>query len=113
MAVTDDQQFLQQLRAAFKIEAEEHAQAISSGLIELEKNPAAQAQIVEKIFREAHSLKGASRAVNRGDIESVCQAIESVFAVWKHGVANVPAESFDLLNRATDFVGRLIELADV
>jgi two-component system chemotaxis sensor kinase CheA len=80
----EDAEFLQQLREAFAIEAEEHLQAMTTGFIELEKttDSAQQKKIVETIFRQAHSLKGAARAVNRTDIEAICQALESVFAVW-------------------------------
>ena len=63
--------FLLELLAEFKIEAAEHHQAIISGLLELEKGPATPGPntLVETVFREIHSLKGASRAVNQGEIE--------------------------------------------
>ena len=61
-----DKELLKRLLATFKVEAEEHVSAISSGLIELEKasSPEKQVEIIESVFREAHSLKGAARAVN-------------------------------------------------
>ena len=86
----EDEEFLQKLMQVFASEAEEHVQAISEGLLELEKAPAParSQQIIETIFREAHSLKGAGRSVERTDIEAVCQALESVFedleAEWRH-----------------------------
>ena len=60
-----DNGFLKKLLATFKVEAEEHLKTISLGLVELEKTlpPEKQLEIVETIFREAHSLKGAARAV--------------------------------------------------
>jgi two-component system chemotaxis sensor kinase CheA len=66
--------FLKRLRATFRIEAEEHVRTISAGLIELEKTPSPErrTQIIETIFREAHSLKGAARSVSLNDIESIC-----------------------------------------
>ncbi len=78
--------FLKRLLATFRVEADEHLKAMSAGLIELEKNPAADryAEIVETVFREAHSLKGAARAVNLKEIESVCQPLESVLAALKN-----------------------------
>lgn len=83
--VTRDEQFREQLRATFRIEAEEHLLAIGAGLLELEKTPAAseRRRIIESIFRAAHSLKGAARAVNFTEIESICQSLEDVFASWK------------------------------
>ena len=108
-----DEEFLVQLREAFTVEAAEHLDAMTVGLLDLEKapEPARQAELVETTFREAHSLKGAARAVNRTDIESVCQALESIFAQWKR--KEIMPGGFDLLNRAIDLVTRLLRLPDV
>jgi len=110
-----DEEFLAQLREAFAVEAGEHLQAMTAGLLELEKMPATprRRELVETTFREAHSLKGAARAVNRTDIESVCQAIESVFSQWKRKEVSIAPGSFDLLNRAIDLVTRLLRMPDV
>lgn len=105
-----DEEFLQQLREAFAIEAREHLQALSDGLLELEKERAPEQQRgrVETIFREAHSLKGAARSVNREDIEAVCQEMEQVFARWKNQGVQAGPETFDTLGQAVDFVDSLI-----
>ena len=109
-----DEDFLKQLREAFSIEADEHLQAITAGLLALEKEPPGtqKAEVVETIFRDAHSLKGAARAVSREDIESVCQALESVFSHWKQKDTPVAPETFDLLNRAIDLLARLLPLPE-
>jgi two-component system chemotaxis sensor kinase CheA len=109
-----DEEFQSKLREAFAIEADEHLRAITAGLLELEKIPATgpRKQIVETTFREAHSLKGAARAVNRTDIESICQAMESLFAGWKRQPGSVAVEIFDTLNGAVDLVARLLSLPD-
>ena len=53
---TKEEEFLKRLRATFKIEAEEHLQAIATGLLELEKSPSLERQpkIIETVFRAAH-----------------------------------------------------------
>jgi two-component system chemotaxis sensor kinase CheA len=96
--------FLRRLLSTFGVEAREHIRAISSGLIELEKTTAAgqQPEILEAIFREAHSLKGAARAVNLTEIEAICQALESVFAALKRQEIMPASALFDALHRATD-----------
>lgn len=96
--------FLKKLMGTFRVEADEHLKAVSSGLLELEKTPAGarQAEIVEKIFREAHSLKGAARAVNLVEVESVCQSMESVFAALKSHEIAASSSLFDLLHRSID-----------
>ena len=109
-----DEDFLRKLREAFLIEADEHLQAITAGLLGLERAPAGsnRREIIETVFRDAHSLKGAARAVSRGDIESVCQALESVFSQWKQKDAPIAAETFDVLNRAIDLLARRLRLPD-
>jgi two-component system chemotaxis sensor kinase CheA len=103
-------EFLKRLLDTFKIEAQEHVNALSSGLIELEKASTAQKQleVTEAIFREAHSLKGAARAVNMADIESLCQSLESVFAALKSQEITSSAGLFDLLHEAVDSLGKLL-----
>ncbi|MFH2122508.1 MAG: hybrid sensor histidine kinase/response regulator [Pseudomonadota bacterium] len=112
--MTTDEAFIKKLLATFRIEAEEHIAAISGGLLELEKQPLPERQkeIVEVIFREAHSLKGAARSVNLVDIELVCQAMEGLFAALKREEMVLSPPLFDLLNDAADIVGRLLSLAD-
>jgi len=63
---TEDEEFTKRLRATFQIEAEEHLQAIASGLLALEKSPSVPRQeAIDDIYREAHSLKGAVRHLQR------------------------------------------------
>ena len=99
----DDSEFLARLLETFRVEAEEHFEVLSNGLLELEREPDGEhLPLVETLFREAHSLKGAARAVELGDIETVCQAMESVFAAWKRSEIGASAELFDALNEAVD-----------
>lgn len=104
--------FLKRLLATFRVEANEHLQAMSAGLIELENNPAEvrQVEIVETVFRETHSLKGAARAVNLKEIEAVCQSMESVLAALKACRIAVSSTLFDLMQEAiADLNRRLSE----
>ncbi len=103
-------EFMKKLLATFKVEAEEHLQVISSGLVDLEKEPSSgeRPEIVETICREAHSLKGASRAVNLTDIEAVCRSMENIFAGFKKGEIETSPELFDVLYQALDAIGELV-----
>ncbi|MBI4662182.1 MAG: hybrid sensor histidine kinase/response regulator [Verrucomicrobia bacterium] len=112
MSLSSDQ-LLKRLKAAFKVEAEEHCQALSTGLLQLEKAPPdQQPPIIEAIFREAHSLKGAARAVSLSAVESVCQQLESLFAQWKRRPAACTAGVCDTLHRAIDAVRTLSSACD-
>ena len=108
-----DEEFLKRLQAAFRAEAEEHLQVLSSGLLELERAPeAAPPALIESIYREAHSLKGAARAVNMTQIEAICQPMESVFAAWKRGTLAPSPAAFDILNAALDGITQLLASPD-
>src|ERR1700722_9542312 len=105
-----EEEFLRSLRATFKVEAAEHLQTIGSGLLELEKTaePATQQQIVETVFRAAHSLKGAARAVNLTEIELLCQSLEEQFAAWKRGESQPTPPTLDRAHRAIDGISQVI-----
>jgi two-component system, chemotaxis family, sensor kinase CheA len=107
---TQDTEFLARLRAAFEAEAAEHLQTISTGLLDLEKHAAtAEAEpLIETIFRAAHSLKGAARAVNLTGVEAVCQALESVFAALKRQSLTFDENLFELLYETVDVLGQLL-----
>lgn len=117
-----EEAFFESLRATFRIEAEEHIKAISKGLLSLEEKEKAllpassgvgvsQAEkeieakhLVETIFREAHSLKGAARSVNEQTIQSVCQSFENVLAAWRAGKLQVSSFLFDTLHAALNMI---------
>jgi two-component system chemotaxis sensor kinase CheA len=105
-----DEEFLQQLRATFKVEAAEHLQTIAAGLMSLEKSadPAAQQPLIESVFRAGHSLKGAARAVDFNEIESVCQSLENLFAAWKRQESAPTPASLDTAHLALDRMTRAI-----
>jgi two-component system, chemotaxis family, sensor kinase CheA len=107
-----EEEFLKRLQATFLIEAEEHINVLSSGLIELEKNPKTKKslELIETIFREAHSLKGAARSVNRSDVESICQVLESIFARLKNGLITFTAAQFDLIHKAIDTISKMVSV---
>ena len=111
-----EEELLKKLRAAFKMEAEERLAAISSGLLELEKildDPQRKAEILEEVFREAHSLKGASRAVNLVDIENLCQPMESIFSALKKRKLSLFPELFDTLHSTLEVIEELLHSPDI
>jgi len=107
-------EFQKKLLSTFKVEAAEHIQALSSGLIGLESAPPGdeRMQIIEAAFREAHSLKGAARAVGLAEIESICQSTESVFAALKRNALELSPALFDVLHDALDVLGKLLPIPE-
>ncbi|HSV78115.1 MAG TPA: ATP-binding protein, partial [Ramlibacter sp.] len=105
-----DVDFLQQLRATFAAEAQEHLQVVTAGLLELERELPVERRraVVENVFRAAHSLKGAARAVEFGEIESVCQALEDSFAAWKQQDSGPTAVALDALHARLNRLAKLL-----
>src|SRR5688572_28683175 len=105
-----DVDFLQQLRATFAAEAQEHLQVVTAGLLELERELPVERRraVVENVFRAAHSLKGAARAVEFGEIESVCQALEDSFAAWKQQDNGPTAVALDALRARLNRLAKLL-----
>lgn len=96
-------EFRERLLATFMVEAADHLHALEAGLIALEKEapPEEAKSVVETVFRAAHSLKGAARAVNLTEIELICQRMEDYFQSWKHhGVTRLP----ELFNTIYDVI---------
>ncbi len=92
----------------FKTEVEEHLGAISRGLLRLEKQPPDSADLLEQLFREAHTLKGAARSINQMDVESLAASLENAFAVWKKTDFQPGREIFGLFYKALDLIDALL-----
>jgi two-component system chemotaxis sensor kinase CheA len=107
---TNDSEFLKRIQATFRIEAEEHIRSFSDGLIELEKTPMKENQtgIIETLFREIHSLKGAARSVGQKEIELVCQPLENLFSALKKNEMILKPFLFDLLYKSSENLSKLI-----
>jgi two-component system chemotaxis sensor kinase CheA len=105
-----DEEFRRKLMSTFAIEAREHVQVLSSLLLELENplKPERTEGLVETAFREAHSLKGAARAVDAAEIESVCQVVENIFAGLKGKELALSAKLLDNLHTALNLLEDLL-----
>ena len=107
-----DNEFLKKLKDAFKAEAEERLKNISTSLADLKEASSSidkQMPFVEIIFREAHSLKGASRVVNLLDIENICQSVEETFCALKREEIQLSQEVFDKVDHMVDAIERALE----
>lgn len=106
-----EKEFLQRLIETFKIEAAEHISEISKGVLSLEKETdyKMRISIIENVFREFHSLKGAARTVNLNDMGNICQSMEDIFSALKRGDTNLPDSAFDTMNETVDVLASLLE----
>jgi two-component system chemotaxis sensor kinase CheA len=93
--------FLQKLMQTFRVEAEEHLQDIVSQVVLLEqKGEAPSLEQVERILKRLHTLKGAARAVDLTDLETLCHAMENVFSAMRTTDDGLAAGQFDLVHQA-------------
>ena len=109
---TSEAEFYRNLRSTFSVEAHDHMRNISLSIIELEMAEDLQARktIIETIYREFHSLKGAARAVDISEIETICHMLESIFADIKKEILVISIEMFDIFNRALDVLEEILSL---
>ena len=100
----------EELRALFQAESEEHLQRMDEGLLGLEREPHNQSML-EEVYREAHSLKGAARMIGVRDVETVAHRFEDLLGPAKRGQATLTADLVDRLSQVLDGIRRLVDQA--
>jgi two-component system, chemotaxis family, sensor histidine kinase and response regulator WspE len=95
----------------FRVECENQAAVLTSGLLELERKPAAPA-LLETLMRAAHSLKGAARIVNVQAAVDVAHAMEDLFVLAQAGTLVLRQAEIDLLFRGIDLLLQVAKLSD-
>ncbi|MEW6365398.1 MAG: hybrid sensor histidine kinase/response regulator [Acidobacteriota bacterium] len=103
-----DEDFLRQLLATFKVELDERLETLNRCLLQLEAGTGEPQDLVDQIFREAHSLKGAARAVEVKEVEEVAHAMEALLSEVKQGRAMDP-NMFTILYGCVDFFTKAME----
>ena len=99
-----------ELRDIFRAESTEHTHNIEIGLLELERTPDA-APLLEEVFREAHSLKGASRMLGLHAIQNLAHEIENLLGDARHGKVRITAAEVAPQLVKLDQIRRLVALA--
>lgn len=103
-----DDVFRARLLETFREEADEYLETITEGLIALEKSGPTP-DLLERVYRTVHSLKGAARAVNFREIESICQNLETAFSLVKRGEFVPGVDDFDLFHRTMAVIKSLLQ----
>jgi two-component system, chemotaxis family, sensor kinase CheA len=97
--------FQLQLLATFEVEAQEHLQAINGHLLALEQaRGAVPERLLAELFREAHSLKGAARAVALPEVEALAHVLEELFSRIRDGRKEADRETLDTIFRTLDSI---------
>jgi two-component system, chemotaxis family, sensor kinase CheA len=99
-----------EMRDLFRIESSEHLQAIEDGLLKIERNPD-NLPLLEELFREAHSLKGASRMLELYDIERIFHRFEDILGKARTGAQRLASDTIDGMCKSLDAIRKLVDEA--
>jgi two-component system chemotaxis sensor kinase CheA len=90
--------------STFVEEVAEHVRSFNRDLLALEGGQGDPASLLQSLFRTAHNLKGASRAVDVGLLESACHGLEDILARARDGERPLDAEAFEMLFATADAI---------
>ena len=85
----------------FRIEAREIVDEIGRGALDLERGPAS-GDLVARLLRLAHTLKGAARVVKERQVADAAHAIEDLLAEYRNGGAIVPRDRVEEVLKLLD-----------
>lgn len=88
-------------------ELDEHVRSLTRDLLALERtvDPFERSDLVNGLFRAAHSLKGAARSVEQDLIEGACHRLEEIFSGLRDGRLRPDGVLIGRLLAATDALG--------
>jgi two-component system chemotaxis sensor kinase CheA len=96
-------------RDEFTGEAEELLDTLSRDLVELESQGRnVRPEVINKIFREVHSLKGLAGMLGFGEISELSHSLEDMLDRLRMGKIEITKDLIDLLYDAVDSLNRLV-----
>ncbi|MFB6466660.1 chemotaxis protein CheW [Cytobacillus sp. Hz8] len=99
---------MNQYLEVFIEESKEHLQACNQHILELEKNPN-DMDIVNEIFRSAHTLKGMSATMGYEDLANLTHKMENVLDAIRNHKITVTPEVLDVVFLAIDDLEAMVE----
>ena len=99
-----------QFQDAFFEEAGDHLAIVEEGLLALEQHPE-DLDLLNKIFRSAHSIKGTSGMFGFNAVAQFTHKMETLLDLLRNGQKVVTPQVADLLLKATDCLKTLVEAA--
>jgi two-component system chemotaxis sensor kinase CheA len=88
----------------FRVEARELVEQLGTGVLQLEREGAG-ADIVARLLRFAHTLKGAARVVKQQDIGRLAHQVEDLLAPLRDGPGPMPREGLEAVLALLDDIG--------
>ncbi|MEK7764238.1 MAG: chemotaxis protein CheA [Nitrospirota bacterium] len=99
-----------QFQDAFFEESAEHLTIVEDGLLQLEQHPE-DLDLLNKIFRSAHSIKGTSGMFGFTAVAQFTHKMETLLDLLRNGQKVVTPQIADLLLKSTDCLKMLIDAA--
>lgn len=102
-----DEEIMAQVLEAFQEEQAEHRQTATDILLELEREPdhPKYQELLDQLFREAHSLKGGARAAGQDAVEQIAHRIEDLFSAVRQGKLRLAPDVCDTIYAGMDAIG--------
>jgi two-component system, chemotaxis family, sensor kinase CheA len=94
----------------FRVEARELVDQISAGVLDLDQEPGP--ELVARLLRFAHTLKGAARVVRQQEIADHAHAFEEVLVAHRTDAAPLPADEMRELLRLNDAIEARVAALD-
>ncbi len=98
---------MSQFRAAFYVEAAEHLQYMEAALLQLENAPR-DTELLNTIFRGAHSIKGASTTFGIDEVGRFTHVLENLLERLRDGIVDTTSELIELLLASVDIIDALV-----
>lgn len=92
-------------------EADEHFTTLEMGLLRMEQSPAAVAEVIDEMFRAAHTLKGSAGLVKLTTISQIGHRLEDCMEAIRDGKVTVSRQRIDFMLFALDRIRELTRLA--
>lgn len=89
-------------------ESADHLEVLYKQLLELEKHPE-EKEIIEEIFRAAHTLKGMAATMGYTDLADVTHHLENVFDSIRYDKIKVQPSMVDVLFETVDYLNEIVE----
>jgi two-component system chemotaxis sensor kinase CheA len=99
---------INQYMGMFMDESREHLQTLNRCILELEATPE-KLQLLDEIFRSAHTLKGMSATMGFHDVAEITHEMENILDLLRKGKLGVTSSIVDMLFKCLDFLEQLVE----
>lgn len=101
-------EMIDEILKIFQVESDEIISKLNNSLLDLEKDPHNKDAILN-LFRDAHTLKGASRMVGFNNVQTLAHKMEDVLGLAKENKIELNSEVVNILYKTVDFLSELIQ----